>query len=94
MLFRSGHEDVGGHGGCGGFAVGTGDADGVFILLHDGAPGFRTLKNGDALSPWPLVSKAYTVCFLDSSGIKISKILWVSPFPCAKMMGEPSPVFS
>ena len=42
------HEDVGGHGGGGGLSVGAGDAHGVLILPHDGAPGLRALIHGDA----------------------------------------------
>ena len=43
------HEDVREHRGRRGLAVGTGDADGVFVRLHDIAPGLRALENGDAL---------------------------------------------
>ena len=42
------HEDVGGHGGGGGLAVGTGKAHGICVFLHDGAPGLRPLIYGDA----------------------------------------------
>ena len=35
---------MGGHGGGGGFSVGAGDAHGVFVVLHNGAPGLRPLK--------------------------------------------------
>ena len=48
VLLR-GHENVGGHGGGGCLTVGAGDAQGVFILLHDGPPGLRSLKDGDAV---------------------------------------------
>ena len=44
------HKDVGYHGGSGGFAVGTGDADGFPVGLHDVAPGLGPLKNGNAQS--------------------------------------------
>ena len=47
------HEDVGGHGGGGGFAVGAGDAQGVFIVLHDSAPGLGPLIHGDAPGDGP-----------------------------------------
>ena len=42
------HEDVGAHGGGGGFAVGAGHAQGVGVPLHDGAPGLGPLVHGDA----------------------------------------------
>ncbi len=45
--------------------MGTGDADGVFILLHDGAPGFRALKNGDAL---PAGGGNFGVVIVNSGG--------------------------
>ncbi|CAN3977049.1 Competence protein ComM, partial [Dysosmobacter welbionis] len=41
------HEDVGAHGGGGGFAVGTGHAQRVGIPLHDGTPGLGPLVHGD-----------------------------------------------
>ena len=41
-------EDVGAHGGGGGLAVGAGDAEGVGVALHDGAPGLGPLIDGDA----------------------------------------------
>ena len=44
----SGHENVGAHGSGRGLAVGAGDAQGVGVVLHDGAPGLGTLVNGDA----------------------------------------------
>ena len=43
-----GHEDVGADGGGGGLAVGAGDAQGVLIPCHDGAPGLGPLEHGDA----------------------------------------------
>ena len=43
------HEDVCQHRGRGRLAVRTGHADGVFVGLHDIAPGLRALKNGNAL---------------------------------------------
>ena len=43
-----GHENVGAHGSGRGLAVGTGDTQGVGIMLHDGAPGLSTLIDGDA----------------------------------------------
>ena len=43
-----GHDDVGAHGGGGGLAVGAGDAQGVLVAPHDGAPGLGPLKDGDA----------------------------------------------
>ena len=42
------HEDVGGHGGGGSLAVGAGDAQGVAVALHDGAPGLGALVDRDA----------------------------------------------
>ena len=42
------HEDVGGHGGGGGLAVGAGHAQGVAVALHDGAPRLGALVYGDA----------------------------------------------
>ena len=42
------HEDVGGHGGGGGLPVGSGDAQGVAVALHDGAPGLGALIDRDA----------------------------------------------
>ena len=47
------HEDMGGHGGGGGFAVGAGEAHGIFIVLHDGAPGLGPLIHGDAPGDGP-----------------------------------------
>ena len=44
------HKDVGHHGGGGGFAVGTGDADGFLVGLHNVAPGLGPFKNGNAQS--------------------------------------------
>ena len=43
------HENMRQHGGRRGLAVRAGNADGVFVGLHDIAPGLRPLKNGDAL---------------------------------------------
>ena len=43
----SGHGDVGAHGGGGGLAVGAGDADGVAIVHHDGAPSLCPFKDRD-----------------------------------------------
>ena len=43
------HEDLGNHGGGGGFAVGAGDADGVGIAPHENAPGLGALEDGNAL---------------------------------------------
>ena len=45
------HENMGHHRGCGGLAVGAGNADGVFIGLHDLAPGLGPLKHGNARGP-------------------------------------------
>ena len=39
---------MGGHRGGGGFPVGAGDAQGIFIAPHDGAPSLRPLIDGDA----------------------------------------------
>ena len=50
---RGRHEDVGAHGGGGGLAVGAGDAQGVLIVLHDGAPGLGPLIDGDAPGDGP-----------------------------------------
>jgi len=47
-VLLSGHEDMGGHGGGGGLAVGAGDTQGVAIALHDRAPGLGTLVDGDS----------------------------------------------
>ena len=47
VLIR-GHHDVGAHGGGGGFAVGAGNAQGVAVVLGDGAPGLGPLKDRDA----------------------------------------------
>ena len=45
---RCGHGNVGEHrGGCG-FSVGAGNAHGVFIPLHNGAPALCPRKNGDS----------------------------------------------
>ena len=41
----SGHGDIGAHGGGGGLAVGAGDADGVAVVHHDGAPRLCPLKD-------------------------------------------------
>ena len=42
------HENMREHGGRRRLAVGTGDADGVLVRLHDVAPGLGTLKDGNA----------------------------------------------
>ena len=42
------HENMREHGGRRRLAVGTGDADGVLVRLHDIAPGLGALKDGDA----------------------------------------------
>ena len=42
------HENVGAHGSGGGFAVGAGNAQGIGVFLHQGAPGLRPLVDGDA----------------------------------------------
>ena len=42
------HENMGAHGGGCGFAVGAGDAQGVFVPAHQGAPGLGPLIDGDA----------------------------------------------
>ena len=42
------HENLGDHGSGGGFAVGAGNADGVFIFAHDEAPGLCAFKDRDA----------------------------------------------
>src|SRR5699024_1314705 len=44
------HEDLGNHGGGGGFAVGAGDADGVGIAPHENAPGLGALEDGNAFA--------------------------------------------
>ena len=41
------HKDVGGHGGGGGLAMGAGDAQGVAVRLHDGAPALGPLIDRD-----------------------------------------------
>ena len=41
------HENMGNHGGRGGFSMGAGNADGVLILTHDQPPRLRALKNRD-----------------------------------------------
>ena len=46
-----GHEDVGTHGGGGGLAVGAGNAQGVGVVTHNGAPCLRPLEHGDAGGP-------------------------------------------
>ena len=46
-----GHDDVGAHGGGGSLSVGARDAQGVAVMLHDGAPGLGPLKDGDARLP-------------------------------------------
>jgi hypothetical protein len=43
-----GHDDMGAHGGGGGFTVGARDAKGVAIAPHQGAPGLCALEYGDA----------------------------------------------
>ena len=45
-----GHGNVGTHGGRGRFAVGAGDAQGVFIPPHDRSPSLGPLEDGDARS--------------------------------------------
>ena len=45
------HQNMGQHGGGGGFAVGAADADGVFVVPHDDTPGLGPLENGDAGLP-------------------------------------------
>ena len=47
VLIR-GHHDVGAHGGGGGFAVGAGNAQGIAVVLGDGAPGLGPFKDRDA----------------------------------------------
>ena len=42
------HEDMGNHGGGGGFPMGAGDADGTPVLHHNGAPGLGPLENRQA----------------------------------------------
>ena len=42
------HHDVGHHGSGGGFTVGTGNADGILIGLHDFAPCLCTFKHRNA----------------------------------------------
>ena len=42
------HENMREHGGRRRLAVGTGDANGVLVRLHDVAPGLGALKDGDA----------------------------------------------
>ena len=42
------HQDVGHHRGGGGFSVGAGNADGIFIGFHNLAPGLGTLKHRNA----------------------------------------------
>ena len=46
-----GHEYVRTHAGGGGLAVGTGYAQRVLIVAHDGAPGLGALEHGDAACP-------------------------------------------
>ena len=41
------HQNMGHHRGGRGFSVGAGNADGIFIGLHDLAPGLGPLKHGD-----------------------------------------------
>ena len=41
-------ENVGAHGGGGGLSVGAGNAKGIAVALHDGAPGLSPLKDRDA----------------------------------------------
>ena len=47
-ILLSRHEDVGTHGGGGGFAVSAGDAQGVLVPPHQRAPCLRPLIDGDA----------------------------------------------
>ena len=47
ILLR-GHHDMGAHGGGGGLAVGAGDAQGVIVVPHYGAPGLRPLEHRDS----------------------------------------------
>ena len=44
------HEDMGAHGGRRRLAVGSGNAQGVFIALHDSAPCLGALKHGMPIS--------------------------------------------
>ena len=45
------HKDMGHHGGGSGLSMGTGNTNGIFIGLHDLAPGLCPLEHGNALSP-------------------------------------------
>ena len=47
------HEDMGGHGGGGGLAVGARHAQGVAVRLHDSAPALCPLVDGDAPGDGP-----------------------------------------
>ena len=42
------HKDMGEHGGRGGFAMGAGDANCIFIVAHNHAPSLRPLKHRDS----------------------------------------------
>ena len=42
------HKNMGDHGGGGGFAVGAGNADGVFVFAHNQPPGLGALKDRNA----------------------------------------------
>ena len=46
-IHLGGHDDMGAHGGCGGLAVGAGDAKGVLVVGHECAPGLSPLVDGD-----------------------------------------------
>ena len=46
-----GQEDMGAHGGGGGFSVGARHAQGVLIVAHNGAPGLSPLKDRDTGGP-------------------------------------------
>ena len=43
-----GQENLSAHGGGGGLSVGARHTQGVLVVAHDGAPGLRPLKDGDA----------------------------------------------
>ena len=45
------HKNMGHHGGGGSLSMGTGNTNGIFIGLHDFAPGLSPLKHGNAGSP-------------------------------------------
>ena len=47
-VFFGRHKDMGAHGGRRRLAVGSGNAQGVFIALHDSAPCLGALKHGNA----------------------------------------------